>query len=47
MKLITAPLLAQKSSDVRPEKQEKVVKHHGQKSSNESGHKFKKKLYEE
>ena len=42
-------LLAQKASDVRLEKLEKVVKHHGQKSTNDSlsGHKFKKKLYEE
>ena len=40
-------LLAQKSSDVRLEKLEKVVKHHGQKPSVESGHKFEKKLHEE
>ena len=40
-------LLAQKTSDVRLEKLEKVVKHHGQKPSDESGHKFEKKLYEE
>ena len=41
-------LLAQKASDVRLEKLEKVV-HHGQKPSDESlsGHKFEKKLYEE
>ena len=39
-------LLAQKASDVRLEK---VIKHHGQKSTNDSlsGHKFKKKFYEE
>ena len=42
-------LLAQKASDVRLEKLEKVLKHHGQKSTDDSlsGHKFKKKLYEE
>ena len=42
-------LLAQKASDVRLEKLEKVVKHHGQKSIDDllSGHKFEKKLYEE
>ena len=41
-------LLTQKTSDVRLEKLEKVVKHLGQKSSNDSlsSHKFKK-LYEE
>ena len=42
-------LLAQKASDVRLEKLEKVVKHLGQKSSDDSlsSHKFEKKLYEE
>ena len=42
-------VLAQKASDVRLEKLEKVVKHHGQKSTDDSlsGHKFEKKLYEE
>ena len=42
-------LLAQKASDVRLEKLEKVLKHHGQKSTEDSlsGHKFEKKLYEE
>ena len=42
-------LLAQKASDVRLEKLEKVVKHHVQKSTDDSlsGHKFEKKLYEE
>ena len=42
-------LLAQKASDVRLEKLEKVVKHHGQKSTDDSlsGHTFEKKLYEE
>ena len=39
-------LLAQKSSDVRLEKLEKVVKLHGQKPCDESGHKFDKKLYD-
>ena len=29
------------------EKLKKVIKHHGQKPSDESGHKFEKKLYEE
>ena len=42
-------LLAQKASDVRLEKLGKVVKRHGQKSTDDSlsGHKFEKKLYEE
>ena len=39
-------LLTQKSSDVRLEKLEKVIKH-VQKPSDDSGHKFQKKLYEE
>ena len=41
-------LLAQKASDVRLEKLEKVVKHHGQKSTDDSlsGYKLEKKLYE-
>ena len=40
-------LLAQKSPDVGLKKLEKVVQHHGRKPSDESGHKFEKKLYEE
>ena len=40
-------LLPQKSSDVKSEKLEKVVKRHSQKPGNESGHKFEKKLYKE
>ena len=41
-------VLAQKASGVRLEKLEKVVKHHGQRSTDDSlsGHKFEK-LYEE
>ena len=35
-------LFAQKSSDVRLEKLEKVIKYHCQNPSNESGHEFEK-----